>query len=61
MGPKEALFIGLHPIEAVKTFSRQVTVCLEVEAPPHTSNFQEFPYLPLHEAMAKVRQARREG
>lgn len=43
-------FFLTHPILALRTKIKQVMVSLDHELPPHTSNIEDFPNLPLYEA-----------
>ena len=54
----DVLYILSHPPDALRAWRRQMTVALEAETPPHTSTFEEFPFLPLADAILAMREAR---
>jgi hypothetical protein len=54
---KNVLFVATHPISSLKAKARQVAASIELQAPPHTSTWEEFPELPLADAVKAIKKA----
>lgn len=52
---RKAFFIVAHPLLSLRTMRRQTMVAIEEESPPHTSNFEDFPGLPVSQAAEAIR------
>lgn len=53
----EAAYVVTHPILSLRTKMRQDAVGLDLEAPPHTSTWEEFPELSISQAAKAIKEA----
>lgn len=54
---QDVIFVATHPVLSIRAAVRRLTVATELESPPHTSTFEEFPNLSLAEAGKMIKKA----
>ena len=52
---RDILFIVFHPLLSLRAKGRQVAAAIELQAPPITSTWEDYPNLPLAEAAKQLR------
>ncbi|PIS09442.1 hypothetical protein COT75_01430 [Candidatus Beckwithbacteria bacterium CG10_big_fil_rev_8_21_14_0_10_34_10] len=60
-GLRDILTIITHPVFSLRAFGRQMAVKVELKAPPHTSTWEDFPRLPIGQAIRALREAEEES